>query len=159
PVVPAHRQLEVATRDPAAIVGQQTEVDDPADQPAGDDAEGPQDGDAEEQGDHRDGEAELQVAGVEGRGDDVVGRPAEDPGVGHRQRAEDEAADHREAEQSALLAHADVQDRQAPRGGSPAWPIRTRGHLTSYPAAANARLTSAIATCPKWNTLAARTAS
>ena len=123
PLVPLHREREVLPGDRAAAVRLHAVLHDAGAEPARHDADRAQQRDAEEQRQHRDEQAAVDLAVLERREHDVLGRPAEHPRVGDGQRAEEHAADRGEREDPRLALDRDPEDGEPVEGGG-----RSRRH-------------------------------
>ena len=133
PLVPLHREREVLAGDRAAVVRLHAVLHDAGAEPTGDDADGAQDGDAEEEGQDRPEQGAVHLAGAERREHRVVGGPAEHPRVGHGQGAEEEAADRGQGEDDGFALDRDQEYGESVPRRRPAWlRLRVR-HLGALP--------------------------
>ncbi len=110
PLVPLHRQREVAARDRAAGVRLHAVLHDAGAESPRHDADRAQDGHADEEPEDRPQQAGLDLAVAERRQHHVVGRPAEHPGVGDGQGAEEQAPDRGDGEDPGLALDRDPED-------------------------------------------------
>ena len=108
-LVPRHREREVLPGDLAPVGACIRYCMIAGAEPPRHDADGPQDGDAEEQRQDRDQTAGGRGPGLERGQQHVVGRPAEHPGVRHGQGTEEDAAERGEREHPRLAPDRDPE--------------------------------------------------